>query len=161
MNHHPWTRSVLDILSPKEYDTYKQLHSNASLSVRNRPKNIVVIKKIANIKWNSVLSAKVKPISISCSFRPRQQHMAVSNFRKFRLLLWKNYVLQRRHIAQTVLELLLPLVFITILVVVRVLLDPKIYEDGKTFRPFNPISTDGNRIGENLQQSGNPYEDKR
>lgn len=42
-----------------------------------------------------------------------------TGFQKFRLLLWKNYVLQKRHKIQTVMELLVPLFFTAVLVSIR------------------------------------------
>ncbi|KAK2724560.1 phospholipid-transporting ATPase ABCA3-like [Artemia franciscana] len=46
-----------------------------------------------------------------------------SGWKKFRLLLWKNWVIQIRHPVQTVSEVLLPLVFCLVLVAVRSLVE--------------------------------------
>lgn len=43
---------------------------------------------------------------------------------KFKLLIWKNFVLQKRHKLQTVIEILAPVVFATLMVLVRSLVEP-------------------------------------
>lgn len=77
--------------------------------------------------------------------------MATSNFQKFRLLLWKNYVLQKRHKWQTVLEILLPLVFVVVLVIVRDLVNSDIYEDGMSYPPWSPLNVSETRLELNLR----------
>ncbi len=42
-----------------------------------------------------------------------------SNFAKFRLLMWKNWLLQWRHKLRTVVEILAPVIFSAILVIIR------------------------------------------
>ena len=71
--------------------------------------------------------------------------MATSNLQKFRLLLWKNYILQKRHILQTVLEVLLPLVFVVVLVLVRDIVNSDVY-DGMEFDPWSPTNQSESRI---------------
>ena len=45
--------------------------------------------------------------------------MAASNIRQFRLLLWKNWLLQKRRRALTVFQILLPVIFAFILLLIR------------------------------------------
>ncbi|XP_055842779.1 LOW QUALITY PROTEIN: uncharacterized protein LOC129909731 [Episyrphus balteatus] len=49
--------------------------------------------------------------------------MVTSNFDKFRLLLWKNWILQWNHKIQLCVELILPAIFSMLLVLVRTLVD--------------------------------------
>jgi hypothetical protein len=56
------------------------------------------------------------------TFRPFDEppkSWEATSLKKFRLLLWKNYKIQIRHKIQTVTEILLPLMFTTVLVIVR------------------------------------------
>lgn len=45
--------------------------------------------------------------------------MRTSNFAKFRLLMWKNWLLQWRHKLSTTVEVLAPVIFSALLVVIR------------------------------------------
>lgn len=62
----------------------------------------------------------------------------VKNFDKLFLLIWKNFKLQIRHPWQTLVEILGPVVFCALLVLVRSLVDPEPFPDGKQFEPFQP-----------------------
>nr|CAD7446495.1 unnamed protein product [Timema bartmani] len=62
---------------------------------------------------------------------------------KFRLLMWKNWVLQKRHPVQTLVEILAPVVFSVMLVLVRSLSDPETYPDPTFYQPFSPGNTSG------------------
>ncbi|ODM97667.1 ATP-binding cassette sub-family A member 3 [Orchesella cincta] len=63
-----------------------------------------------------------------------------SSYERLKLLIWKNYKLQTRNKLQTFLELLFPLIFIAILVVVRVLV-PSTHINEPTI--FPPLEIDG------------------
>uniref|UniRef100_A0A182M226 ABC transporter domain-containing protein n=1 Tax=Anopheles culicifacies TaxID=139723 RepID=A0A182M226_9DIPT len=65
--------------------------------------------------------------------------MATSNWEKFVLLLWKNWILQKRHYIQTLFEILIPVLCCSILLLVRGLVDPE-YIDRNTV--FKPLETD-------------------
>lgn len=52
--------------------------------------------------------------------------MATSNWDKFRLLMWKNWLLQWRHKLQMIMEILVPVVFSALLVLIRSLIDPEV-----------------------------------
>ncbi|XP_049855750.1 phospholipid-transporting ATPase ABCA3 isoform X1 [Schistocerca gregaria] len=52
---------------------------------------------------------------------------------KFQLLLWKNWVLQIRHPLQTVLEILIPVIFCLLIVLVRSIVDPTTYNEPTTY----------------------------
>ncbi|XP_052897147.1 phospholipid-transporting ATPase ABCA3-like [Anopheles moucheti] len=65
--------------------------------------------------------------------------MATSNWEKFVLLLWKNWILQKRHYIQTLFEILIPVLCCSILLLVRGLVDPE-YVDRDTV--FKPLETD-------------------
>nr|CAD7414432.1 unnamed protein product [Timema cristinae] len=62
---------------------------------------------------------------------------------KFRLLMWKNWVLQKRHPVQTLVEILAPVVFSVMLVLVRSLSDPETFPDPTLYQPFSPGNTSG------------------
>ncbi|XP_015750392.1 PREDICTED: uncharacterized protein LOC107330271 [Acropora digitifera] len=60
-----------------------------------------------------------------------------NRFRQFRLLLWKNFVLQLRRPVGTALELILPVVLLAVLILPKVLLDTK----NLCFSTFKPLSS--------------------
>ncbi|XP_053672341.1 phospholipid-transporting ATPase ABCA3-like [Anopheles nili] len=62
--------------------------------------------------------------------------MATSNWEKFVLLLWKNWILQKRHIVQTLFEVLVPVLCCSILLLVRGLVDPKFVDRNTVFEPL-------------------------
>lgn len=62
--------------------------------------------------------------------------MTTSNWNKFRLLMWKNWLLQWRHKVQTIVEILVPVLFSALLVLIRSLVDPKEMEQ-KTYEPVS------------------------
>ena len=64
--------------------------------------------------------------------------MGTTNCHKFRLLLWKNYILQKRHPSQTVVQILLPLIFVALLIAVRAYIDPEFLGQGR-YSPWNPL----------------------
>lgn len=60
-----------------------------------------------------------------------------SNFDKFRLLMWKNFLIQYRHPIQTVLEIMVPVLFSVILILIRSIVDPDIYSNKTVYKPFH------------------------
>lgn len=60
------------------------------------------------------------------------------NLDKLFLLIWKNFKLQIRHPWQTLVEILGPVVFCALLVLVRSLVDPEPHSDVLNFTPFEP-----------------------
>lgn len=46
-------------------------------------------------------------------------------FEKLKLLIWKNFLLQRRHKWQTIFEIASPVIFSLFLILTRCLVDPK------------------------------------
>ncbi|XP_055909470.1 phospholipid-transporting ATPase ABCA1-like isoform X2 [Eupeodes corollae] len=66
--------------------------------------------------------------------------MVTSNFDKFRLLLWKNWILQWNHKLQLCVELVLPAVFSLLLVLVRVLV-PIEHEGATIYNTALPLDT--------------------
>lgn len=65
-------------------------------------------------------------------------------FEKFVLLIWKNWLLQWRHPLQTFVEIIAPVLFCAILVLIRSLVDPE--EHGaRHYPPFDPISVNLSR----------------
>ena len=85
--------------------------------------------------------------------------MVISNLSKFRLLLWKNYVLQKRQKLQTVLEIVLPLVFVAVLVLTRDLIESTKHENGETFPAFHPTDIKDTVIFDNLVAQVQPFVD--
>lgn len=59
---------------------------------------------------------------------------------KFQLLLWKNFILQYRHPIQTLFDVLLPVLFCGILVVLRMNIKTDVVENKTTFEPYAPDS---------------------
>jgi ATP-binding cassette, subfamily A (ABC1), member 3 len=53
--------------------------------------------------------------------------MSTTNWDKFRLLMWKNWLLQIRHKVQTLFEILIPVAFSGLLVMIRSWVDPVEY----------------------------------
>lgn len=62
--------------------------------------------------------------------------------KKFWLLLWKNYVLQKRHKIQTVVEIFIPLIFTLILVGIRGLIKSENYATQSYYPSFDPTIAD-------------------
>lgn len=60
------------------------------------------------------------------------------NWDKFRLLMWKNWTLQYRKPLQTVIEILAPVLFSILLVLIRSLVDPEPH-DAVEYHPFCTI----------------------
>lgn len=59
-----------------------------------------------------------------------------NNWDKFCLLLWKNSLLQWRHKVQTVIEILVPVLFSVILILIRSMVDPTFYPNSTEYKPF-------------------------
>lgn len=53
----------------------------------------------------------------------------MSSFEKLKLLVWKNFLLQRRHKYQSIFEILSPVIFSLFLILIRCLVDPKSMPD--------------------------------
>ncbi|XP_055596271.1 phospholipid-transporting ATPase ABCA3-like [Uranotaenia lowii] len=63
-----------------------------------------------------------------------------SNWDKFRLLLWKNWVIQKRHYVQTIFEITIPVLACSLLILVRGLVNPSTYSKPTTFESLNVSS---------------------
>ncbi|KAL9704634.1 hypothetical protein quinque_008152 [Culex quinquefasciatus] len=63
--------------------------------------------------------------------------MTSSGWGKFVLLLWKNWIISKRHYFQTFFEILIPVVACLLLILVRGLVDPKEYKEDFIFRPLD------------------------
>lgn len=57
---------------------------------------------------------------------------------KFSLLFWKNWLLQRRHRQQTVIEILVPVIFCALLVVIRSLVVAETIDTNTIYDQFSP-----------------------
>lgn len=64
--------------------------------------------------------------------------MATSSFSKFFLLLWKNWVIQKRHWVQTFFEIFIPVAFTGLLILFRSLLNPEVIENETYYQPLVP-----------------------
>uniref|UniRef100_A0A182IUJ1 ABC transporter domain-containing protein n=1 Tax=Anopheles atroparvus TaxID=41427 RepID=A0A182IUJ1_ANOAO len=62
--------------------------------------------------------------------------MATSSWDKFVLLLWKNWIIQKRHYVQTLFEILIPAIACVVLIVVRGLVDADVYDEPTTWHPL-------------------------
>lgn len=58
------------------------------------------------------------------------------NWHKFRLLMWKNWLLQWRHKLQMLVEILVPVVFSALLVLIRSMVDPEAIADVTRYEPL-------------------------
>jgi ATP-binding cassette, subfamily A (ABC1), member 3 len=56
----------------------------------------------------------------------------------FTLLMWKNWLLQRRHPVQSLIEIGAPVVFAILLVVIRSLVGPVPFNKPFDYEPFSP-----------------------
>ncbi|XP_035912164.1 ATP-binding cassette sub-family A member 3-like [Anopheles stephensi] len=63
--------------------------------------------------------------------------MTTSNWDKFVLLLWKNWIIQKRHYVQTAFEVTIPVLACSLLILVRGLVTPTIYTEPTTFTSLN------------------------
>jgi hypothetical protein len=64
-------------------------------------------------------------------------------WKKFTLLMWKNWTLQRRHPIQTAVEILAPVVLASLLVLIRSLVAPDNFGTVTTYEPFSLEDTNG------------------
>jgi hypothetical protein len=64
-------------------------------------------------------------------------------WRKFLLLMWKNWTLQRRHPIQTAVEILAPVLLASLLVLIRSLVMPDVIDTVATYEPFSVEDTNG------------------
>lgn len=62
--------------------------------------------------------------------------MGTSNWEKFLLLLWKNWVIQSRHLVQTFFEIVIPVAFTALLILFRGLVDPENIDHPTYYRPL-------------------------
>lgn len=61
----------------------------------------------------------------------------ITNFNKFRLLMWKNYLIQRRNPIITIFEILTPAFCCIILVAIRSAASPEVIPNNTFYRPFD------------------------
>ena len=59
-----------------------------------------------------------------------------SGWSKFRLLLWKNWVVQRRHKVQTLVEIALPVFFASLLVLIRDLAPADVFNNATVYPAY-------------------------
>jgi ATP-binding cassette, subfamily A (ABC1), member 3 len=59
--------------------------------------------------------------------------MTTTNWEKFCLLMWKNWLLQIRHKVQTLTEILVPVGFCCLLVTMRILVKTTVFENDFIF----------------------------
>lgn len=76
--------------------------------------------------------------------------MTTSNWDKFRLLLWKNWVIQKRHYVQTLFEITIPVLACSLLILVRGLVNPSTYTKPTNFESLNVSSIANIRYGSAL-----------
>ncbi|CAH0723432.1 unnamed protein product, partial [Brenthis ino] len=72
----------------------------------------------------------------------------MSSFDKLKLLIWKNFLLQRRHKWQTLFEIASPVIFSLFLILIRCLVDPQSKPD-VSYSPFLPtyFNISGKQLG--------------
>lgn len=65
--------------------------------------------------------------------------MGTSNWNKFLLLFWKNWIIQKRHYVQTIFEILIPALACAVLILIRGLVNPEVYRESTV---WNALPTD-------------------
>ncbi|XP_050098673.1 phospholipid-transporting ATPase ABCA3-like [Anopheles aquasalis] len=68
--------------------------------------------------------------------------MSTSSWGKFVLLLWKNWIITKRHYLQTLFEILIPILACVLLILIRGLVDAEQFKEPTVFKPLelNTIS---------------------
>ncbi|XP_069685343.1 phospholipid-transporting ATPase ABCA3-like isoform X4 [Periplaneta americana] len=81
-----------------------------------------------------------------------------SGWTKFRLLMWKNWTLQRRHPIQTAVEILAPVLLASLLVLIRSLVRPDNFDTVVEYKSFRADETNGTLFSINeIQKMFMPY----
>ena len=78
------------------------------------------------------------PSNGSCSASASGYHPTeeTSGWSKFRLLLWKNWMIQRRNKLQTLFEVALPVFFASLLVIIRDLAPADVYQNATIYPAY-------------------------
>lgn len=79
-----------------------------------------------------------KPENANFFFNP----FVTGNWHKFKLLMWKNWLLQKRHRTQTIVEILAPVLFASLLVIIRSLVKAEAIKDTTRYPPVE-LTLDG------------------
>lgn len=82
----------------------------------------------------------------------------MEKLRQFRLLLWKNWLLQLRQPVVTLFEVLLPTLFACLLIGFRSLVDYKYISTSTTFSPFTIDAFPHNLTISRMNNPGLPWE---
>ena len=64
--------------------------------------------------------------------------MAISNAAQFALLLWKNWLLQKRRIVLTTVQILIPTLIALMLLIIRILVKSKLHRLPTIWNEFDP-----------------------
>lgn len=67
---------------------------------------------------------------------PDDDRNMAKNWDKFRLLMWKNSLLQWRHKIETIVEILVPVAFSVILILIRSIVDPETFPNPTRYEPY-------------------------
>lgn len=67
----------------------------------------------------------------------KSKRIKIDNFGKFRLLMWKNYLLQWRNKSQTLLQILIPVLFLMNLVFIRSLIKTTVTTSNLKYKSFS------------------------
>jgi len=76
-------------------------------------------------------------VQIDDSLETSDDNMAISNAEQFGLLLWKNWLLQKRRIVVTTFQILLPALFALILLLLRMIVDSEFISTPKIWDSFD------------------------
>lgn len=112
---------------------------------RPHPRRIIIHPRNSNIRLTnqetapSSLQAMPPPPPLPPS--PRQ----VNHWDKFVLLMWKNWLLVRRLKVQTTLEIIIPVIFSALLVLIRGLSDPDVFPEPFDYDSLPLVDSNWNR----------------
>lgn len=95
-----------------------------------------------------------------------------SGWSRFKLLLWKNWVVQKRHKIQTLVEIALPVFFASLLVIIRDLAPSDVFQNATVYPAYRlsqnlpdipsgsianmPLPTVGSKVGPTVLETNLP-----